>query len=439
MKDLTQGKTSKVLISFAIPVFIGALFNLAYNIADTRIIGEFLGDSALAAVGSVGTLSDLIVGFMVGISNGFGVVVARHFGEKNEKEVKASFAQALSLGLIIAALLSAFSIIFIDQILVILRVEPENLLNAKDYITVILSGIVFSALYNLMVAGLRAIGDAYTPLFFLILSAIMNVGLDILFVGVLHTGVRGAAVATVISQIIAMLLCAIYTAVRYPIIRPTVKMLIPRGKYVSALLPAGISMGLMSSLVNFGTLALQTSINSLGSNTVVAHAATRKMSSLYMMPNMSVSTAMATFCGQNYGARRIDRIKDGLFKSLTFCWIWCVIVAIITYTIYPFFIRAITATDVDEIIETATRYQKTDVLFLALVPVISIVRNSLQGMGDHITPIVSSSLELVGKLVFALALTPLWGYTAVIWAEPVSWFIMVIPLIISMYRRLKNV
>lgn len=438
MKDLTKGNTMKILISFALPVLIGALFNLAYNLADMRIVGQFLGDNAIAAVGSVSTLNDLINGFMLGVANGFGVVIARYFGEGSPEKVRKSFAVSLLFAIVISCAIMLFSLLNIGGILHLLNVEEIHFENALAYIKVILSGMIFLTVYNSLVAGLRAIGDAYTPLFFLIFSALMNVGLDYLFVGVLKSGVQGAAIATVISQLIAMSVCLIYTLVRYPILRPHWNDFIPSSRYAAMLLPAGISMGLMSSLVNFGTVSLQSAINNLGTNTVVAHAATRKLTSLFMMPFMAFGTAMATYCGQNYGAGKIDRIRKGLFHSLAISFCWCAVVVAMAYTICPYLIIAITKTENSEIIKTACKYQRIDTLFYAIVPTISIIRSSLQGMGDHITPIISSGLELIGKVVFAFLLTPVLGYTAIIWAEPVVWCIMVIPLIISIYHRVRK-
>ena len=435
MKDLTKGNPSKVILSFALPVLIGSIFNLAYNLADMRIIGSYLGDDALMAVGSVSTLNDLILGFLMGVANGFGVVTSQFFGRKENDRVRKNFALSLVLGVLTAALIMAGCLAGLDGILNILQVT-ENREAAKEYISVILTGLIFSVIYNSLAANLRAIGDAYTPLAFLIISAFLNVGLDILCVGHLGLGVKGAAIATVIALIIAMVLCLIYTLLRYSILRPRLKDFLPEAEYLKQLIPAGISMGLMSSLVNFGTVALQSAINSLGGNIIIAHAATRKLTSFFMMPFMSLATAMSTFAGQNYGAGRIDRIKQGLVRSLFFSYLWCLVDILMSYTICPYLIVAITSTDTQEVIDTACLYQRVDTLFYMIVPTISIIRNSLQGMGDHITPIVSSALELIGKLVFALIFTPIWKYWAIIWAEPVVWVIMVIPLILGMLKKL---
>ncbi len=315
---------------------------------------------------------------------------------------------------------------------------PEHETGATEYITIIIYGLVFCCIYNVLAASLRAIGDAYTPLFFLIISAIMNVGLDLLFVGRLGMGVSGAASATVISQVVAAVTCFIYALVRYPIFRFGIKDFIPDRNYTNVLLSGGFSMGLMQCLVSFGTLSLQTAINKLGTNIIVAHTGTRKLTTLYMTPFAVLGTTMATFCGQNYGANRIDRIKEGLKTALIINWIWVVIVQIVTWTICPYLIKAITATEIQEVIDKAVLYQRFDTCFYIIPPTITILRNSLQGMGDHLTPVISSGLELVGKVLIAFLLTPILEYWGIIIAEPIVWSIMVIPLIVSMLTRLKR-
>ena len=438
MKDLTKGKILSVILKFALPVFIGNLFNLAYNLADTRIIGSFLGSDSLAAVGSVSTLSDFITGFVFGLSNGFAVLTARFFGMKDELSVRRSFALSIEFGVIISVILSGASLLGLPIIFRWLNVMDAHKTGATEYITVVILGLVFACLYNVLASNLRAIGDAYTPLIFLILSASLNVGLDILFVGALKFGVRGAAFATVISQFISVVLCFIYALVRYPLFRFRFADLKPGREMSRMLLSGGFSMGLMSSLVAFGTLSLQTAINKLGTNIIVAHTGARKLTNLYMMPFSVFGTTMATFSGQNFGAQRVDRIKKGLLTAVLINAGWIVLVQIMSWTVCPYLIKAITAVDVKEIVDTAVLYQRVDTSFYMIAALITLFRNTLQGMGDHITPVISSGLELLGKVVIAFTLAPVIGYWGIIVAEPIVWAIMVIPLVISMILRIKR-
>ncbi len=438
MKDLTRGKPAKIILYFALPILIGNLFNLAYNLADTRIVGTYLGNDALAAVGSISTLNDLLVGFVVGLANGFAVIMAQHFGSGDREKSRKVFALSILMGLAVTALIVAGSLIFMDGLLNWMNVMDEHRAASTEYITVIIAGLFFSIIYNVLAANLRAIGDAYTPLIFLIISAVLNVALDILCVKYLAMGVRGAAAATVASQAVSAVLCFGYTWKKYAFLHFGIKDFVPEKRLVKPMLEGGLSMGLMNSLVSFGTLSLQTAINTLGTNTIVAHAATRKLTNLYMLPFSVLGTTMATYSGQNYGAGRCDRIRSGLKVSLGCSYIWCVIVMLASYTICPYLIVAITDTSIQEVIDTACLYQRFDTLFYLLVPTITVLRNSLQGMGDHITPIFSSGLELAGKVLIAMLLTPVIGYWGIIISEPVVWAVMVIPLIISMVKRFKR-
>lgn len=438
MKDLTHGKPAKIILYFALPILIGNLFNLAYNLADTRIVGTYLGNDALAAVGSISTLNDLLVGFVVGLANGFAVIMAQYFGSGDRNKSRKVFALSILMGLIVTAVIVAGSFIFMGGLLEWMNVMDEHREAATAYITVIIAGLFFSIIYNVLAGNLRAIGDAYTPLIFLVLSAVLNVALDILCVKYLGMGVKGAAVATVASQAVSVILCFIYTWKKYPFLHFRIKDFVPEGVLVMHMIESGMSMGLMSCLVSFGTLSLQTAINTLGTNTIVAHAATRKLTNLYMLPFSVLGTTMATYSGQNYGAGRYDRIRSGLKVSLSCSYIWCLIVLVASYTICPYLIVAITDTSIQDVIDTACLYQRFDTCFYVLVPTITILRNSLQGMGDHLTPIISSGLELVGKVLIALLLTPVIGYWGIIISEPIVWAVMVVPLIISMAGRLKK-
>ncbi len=438
MKDLTHGKPARIILYFALPILIGNLFNLAYNLADTRIVGTYLGNDALAAVGSISTLNDLLVGFIVGLANGFAVIMAQHFGSGDKNKSRKVFALSILMGLVVTAIVVAGSLIFMDGLLDWMNVMDEHREASVAYITVIIVGLFFSIIYNVLAANLRAIGDAYTPLIFLIISAVLNVVLDILCVKYMDMGVRGAAVATVVSQAVSAVLCFGYTWKKYAFLHFNIKDFVPEKEFLKPMLEGGLSMGLMNSLVSFGTLSLQTAINTLGTNTIVAHAATRKLTNLYMLPFSVLGTTMATYSGQNYGAGRYDRIRAGLKVSLGCSYIWCVIVLIASYTVCPYLIVAITDTNIREVIDTACLYQRFDTCFYLLVPTITILRNSLQGMGDHITPIFSSGLELVGKVLIAMLLTPVIGYWGIIVSEPIVWAVMVIPLIASMVKRMKR-
>lgn len=430
MKDLTKGNIFKVIINFSLPILLGNLFQLFYSLVDTRIVGSTLGNDALAAVGATTTLNTLIVGFLVGLTNGFAVITAQQFGAGNYEKVRKSVAHALFLGIIISAILTVLSTNGLNQILIWLNMPMEHFEQGYAYIYVILAGMTAAMLYNVCASVLRAIGDTVTPLCFLILSTVLNIFLDYAFILGLKCGVQGAAIATVLSQTIAFVLCAIYMLRKYEFLRLKISDFRLEGELVRKLLPSGLSMGFMQSLVSLGTVSLQSAINTFGTNTIVAHSAARKITEIFMLPFGVIGMTMTTFCGQNLGAGKIDRIKEGIFKALLIVWGWCALVVIASYTIAPMLIKAVTATEIDEVVETASLYLRVDTILYFVTAVITTLRNSLQGIGDVIVPIISSTIELIGKIMVVIFLTPLLGYWGIIIAEPIVWVLMVIPLII---------
>lgn len=435
MIDLTTGNPIKQMIKFALPVCLGNIFQLFYSLADTRIVGSTLGESSLASVGATTSISTLLIGFLSGMTNGFSIVVAQQFGEKNEKKIKKTVAGSLFLGLVISIIISIISISFLDEILKILNVSEELYQNSTLYIKVILLGITATMFYNAFAGILRAIGDTFAPLMFLIIACGLNIFLDLFFILKLDLGVSGAGLATVISQGFSVLLCIIYMWKKYPIFRVEKKDFFIKLELLKRLFCSGFSMAMMMSLVFFGTLALQTAINTFGTNIIVAHTASRKLTEFFMLPFSVFGITMATYCGQNKGANEPERIKKGIWQSLFITWGWSVIVIILSYTIAPFLIYMVTGTTNREIILTSQKYLRINTIFYFVPATISILRNAMQGIGDHFTPIFSSGLELIGKISVVIFLVPSLEYFGIIISEPIVWVVMVIPLIIKIIKN----
>ena len=435
MIDLTTGNPIKQMIKFALPVCLGNIFQLFYSLADTRIVGSTLGESSLASVGATTSISTLLIGFLSGMTNGFSIVVAQQFGEKNEKKIKKTVAASLFLGLIISVIISIISISFLDEILKILNISEELYQNSTLYIKVILLGITATMFYNAFAGILRAIGDTFAPLMFLIIACGLNIFLDLFFILKLGLGVSGAGLATVISQGFSVLLCIIYMWKKYPIFRVEKKDFFIKLELLKRLFYSGFSMAMMMSLVFFGTLALQTAINTFGTNIIVAHTASRKLTEFFMLPFSVFGITMATYCGQNKGANEPERIKKGIWEALFITWGWSVIVIILSYTIAPFLIYMVTGTTNREIILTSQKYLRINTIFYFVPATISILRNAMQGIGDHFTPIFSSGLELIGKISVVIFLVPSLEYFGIIISEPIVWVVMVIPLIIKIIKN----
>lgn len=436
MKDLTKGKILPLILGFALPIAVGNIFQLFYSLADTRIVGSFLGEDALAAVGSTSSLNNMIIGFLLGMTNGFAIIVARYFGAKDIANMKKAVASAFVLGISISVFFTVVSVIFLKAILVALHTPVALLDQAIRYFRIILLGMTGAMLYNICAGLFRAIGDSLTPLLFLIVSTVVNIGLDLLFVCVFYMGVEGAALATIISQILSFICCFVFMRRKYQILHFGKKECRVEKTMAKEMLSIGCSMGFMNSLINIGSVALQGAINSLqNANYIVAHTAARKITEIFMLPFSVFGTTMATFCGQNLGAKKNSRIKKALWQVIGITWAWCFGMLLIAYTAAPFMVEAITATKQREVIETASLYLRMNTILYCIPAVICILRNAMQGIGDSITPIISSSLELLCKVLVAFFLTPYFGYWAIIWSEPISWIIMVIPLLYSITKN----
>lgn len=437
-KTLTEGTPWKQILLFSIPIFWGNVFQLLYSLVDTKIVGSTLGTEALAAVGSVSTLHTLMTGFLNGLTLGFSLITAMCFGAKNRKRLKKTFAAAISLGVLTTLALVLMLMIFLHPVLNLLHVPQAQFEMAYAYISVLIVGLFATLFYNLCANTLRAIGDALTPLVFLILATVSNIGLDYLFILGFQMGVQGAAYATVLAQLLSVVLCLIRIFRKFPILHIQKEDFRFDRELMAEMYKSGLSMGLMSCLVGIGTILLQSAINTLGTTVIVAHTAARKVFELVSLPNSVLGSAMATYCGQNYGARRFDRIRQGIRASLIIAAVWAVVVFLICHTIEGKLIQFVASTTNPDVIYWGSTYLKVDMSFIVICGVIVILRNSMQGFGDRVIPVFSSCIELAGKIIFAFVFAPMFAYWGIIWAEPMVWIAMVIPLIVKVVHVLKK-
>ena len=437
-KTLTEGTPWKQILLFSIPIFWGNIFQLLYSLVDTKIVGSTLGTEALAAVGSVSTLHTLMTGFLNGLTLGFSLITAMCFGADNRKRLKKSFAMTIGLGVLTTTVLVVALMFVLQPLLHLLNVPEEQFAMSYAYISVLIVGLFATVLYNLCANTLRAIGDSLTPLLFLILATVSNIGLDYLFILVFHMGVQGAAYATVLAQLISVVLCFVRIFRKFPILHLQKSDFRPEKELILEMYKSGLSMGLMSCLVSIGTIMLQSAINTFGTTVIVAHTAARKVFEIMSLPMSVLGSAMATYCGQNYGAKRFDRIRQGIRASLMIAAIWSVAVFIICHTVEGALIRFVASTTDAEVIYWGSMYLKVDMSFIIVCGVIVILRNSMQGFGDRVIPVFSSCIELAGKIIFAFVFAPMFAYWGIIWAEPVVWIAMVIPLIVKVVHTLKK-
>ena len=442
MKDLTKGRPSVLILTFALPIFLANLLQLTYSLADTRIVGTFLGDNALAAVGATTTLSNLIVQFLMGMCNGFAIISAQCFGAKDMDRLRRSLGNSLVLGLLAAVVLTFGGLVFLQPILRFLNV-PENLLHtATQYVSVIIAGLVVTLLYDVLSATLRAIGDTVTPLIVLAVSVVLNIGGDLLLIVVLHIGVLGAAVATVLSQLIAVVVCAVYLWKKYEILRIRVDdMKLQDAGMLRNMLSSGLSMGFMSSLVNIGTLTLQTSINKLGQNIIIAHTAARKISEIFMIMFSVFGQTMATYCGQNLGAGEITRIKKGVHASSFLAFLTSAFISIVMFlfgkTLLSMFISG-DPEQTSQVLAIAWHYLSIMASCLCILYFLYVYRSALQGLGNTMIPMLSGVVEFFVRVGVALLLPKLIGQNGIFYAEIAAWTGAAVLLMISYYINIRK-
>ena len=432
--DMTRGDPVRLLLNFSAPLFLSNLLQQFYNLADTALAGHILGDAALAQIGATAALYGLIMNFAFGMNNGLALTVSRLFGAGDDKGVRRATAWMLALAAATAAVLTVMFVAVRRPLLVLLQVPEATMEGALAYLTLILLGIPLTMAYNMEAALLRAIGNSLTPLYFLLFSTVLNIGLDIAFMGPLQLGVGGAAAATVVAQGISAVLCGWYIIRNYPALHFTRNAFANGQKFAANMFWAGLSMGLMSAIYNIGSVVLQSSINALGSTYIAAQVAARRFAELFFIPGGALGIAVATYSSQNLGAGRRSRIMKGVYTALGIYFVWWVFVMLFVFFLSEPAVRAITGTSDEEIISNAVLYLKISAPVIPPMAVLVIVRNMLQGIQHTIEPLLASGLELIGKVIFGLWIVPAVGYTAVCFCEPVTWVICFVFILGALYR-----
>ena len=433
--DLINGPIFKSLIIFAIPLLISNVFQQLYNTVDTMIVGNYLGDVSLAAIGSCTSIYDLLVGFALGIGNGLAIVTARSFGSNDEKLLKKSVASSLVIGIVVSFVLTIIGVIFLKPLLNLLNTPAEIINEAYSYIFFIVLFIIVMFAYNLCAGLMRAIGNSFMPLVFLIVSSLLNIILDLLFITQFQMGVRGAAVATVISQGISVVLCIVYIIKKAQLLLPEKKHFVIDKELYKELLGQGFSMGFMSSIVSAGSVILQYGINNLGYLIIAGHTAARKLYMFFNMPFTAMALAISTFVSQNKGANQKTRIK----KALRYAYIYDVgMAALVTIIILLFgasLVKLISGSDENVVLQNGTLYLMVVGPFYAVLGILMQTRFALQGIGQKLLPLISSIIEFFGKIVFVVFFIPKFQYMAVIFCEPAIWCVMCIQLVYSFYTN----
>lgn len=433
--DMTRGDPFRLVLQFSLPLFCSNMLQQVYNLTDTALAGHLLGSAALAEIGATAALYGLIMNFAFGMNNGLALTVSRCFGAGEREGIRRAVGWMVTLSAAVSIVLTTVSLLGRGALLQVLQVPAEVWDGAAAYLTVILLGIPLTMLYNMEAALLRAVGNSVTPLLFLLFSSVLNVGLDAAFMGPLGMGVRGAAVATVLAQGISAVLGAVYLVRSYPELHFAPAHLKKSARRaVMNMFWAGMSMGLMSAIYNLGSVALQSSINALGSVYITAQTAARRMAEMYFIPGGALGIGVATFSSQNLGAGRRSRIWQSVRAALKIYFVWWLFVLAFTFLLGEPVLRLITGSSDARIISNAMLYLKISVPIIPPMAVLVILRNMLQGIRHTVEPLLASALELIGKVIFALWLVPVWGYRAVCFCEPTTWIICFVFILLAVWR-----
>lgn len=433
MKDLTHGYPAKVIIKFTIPIMLGYILQQLYSLVDSKIVSEYVGPDALAAIGATVVVSNLIIGFINGLTQGFAIPTANSFGARDMDRLRKNVAGTILLTFCVAAVLTVLSLLFIEDILIALGTPIEIRQDALDYVNIILAGIILTAIYNGSSNILRAVGNSKVSLYCLMVAVVANVGLDFLFVSVFERGIKGAAYATIIAQAMSAILCAGYLLAKYKEILPTRKDFSPyRGMYGN-LITTGLSMGLMGCIVNIGTVILQGAINDLGKNIMTAHTAARRVFDIMSVMIYTFGIAMTTFVSQNMGAGKPERVRQGVRHANIIVTIITTVLIVLCYTFARPVFEWVTSTTDSSIVDPAVMYARISIIFFYVLGPLFVFRCSLQGMGRKIVPLISSVTEMLVKILSAMFLVPAFAYKGVAFTEPISWVLMTIILATAYY------
>ena len=435
---MTKGSPFRIIVSFTIPLIFGNLLQQLYTIVDSKIISAYVGPNAFAAVSLTAVVSNMLIGFINGCTQGFAIPVALHFGAQSPVQMRNNIAGSIKLVLLDVAVLLSLGMFFIEPILHLINTPDNIFADALSYVRIILLGIPFISLYNECANVLRAVGDSRTPLYFLLLSVILNTCFDLLFVKLLHLGVQGAAAATILSQFLCAAACIIYIFVKYKELIPHQEEWHPDHRTYSRLITSGLSMGLMGCIVNIGTIILQSGINGLDTPTITAHSAARRFIDMLMILIYTYGFTMTTYSSQNLGAGEYKRIRAGIRTSILIVTTISTLLIGVCYLIARPIVQWIASTEDPSIIQMSVDYCRFNVLFFYALGPLFIFRCSLQGLGHRFIPLTASVLELCIKICAVVFLVPRFAYWGVIVAEPVSWCIMTTLLFLGYIHTIRT-
>lgn len=441
VKDMTVGSPTKNILKFCLPLMLGNLFQQFYNMADTIIVGQFVGKNALSAVGSVGSLNFLIVGSVIGLCSGFAIPIAQRFGAQDIKNLKKYVANIVYISVVLGVLVTVGAVSLTNPLLKLLNTPEEIYADAYNYIVVIFAGIGATLFYNLLASIVRALGDSKTPLYFLLFSSFLNVGLDLLLIIVFKMGVRGAAVATVVSQLVSGILCFIYVKRSFSILHITKQTREFDFAFAKELLRNGIPLALQFSITAIGSVMLSSCVNSLGADIIAAVTIGGKTQLMITLPAETIGITMATYCGQNLGAGKFDRIRKGVNRAVIIAFVYAAIGFVVARFFGPYISLMFIDGSETEVIALAQQYIDMGSFFYPVLAVLFVLRNAIQGVGYSVTAMTTGVVELVARAIMGFGFVNTIGYAAACIANPVAWIaadVFLIPAYLIIIKKVKK-
>ncbi len=440
-KDMTQGSPMKLILGFSVPLLFGFLFQQFYSVVDTVIVGRFLGVNALAGVGSTGSVNFLIIGFCMGVCNGFAIPLAHKFGAKDYAGLRQFTANAMWLSIAFAVVMTLATSLLCRNILTLMKTPEDIFEHAYIYILIIFIGIPATYLYNMLSGIIRAMGDSKTPLVFLTLSSLLNIALDLVCILNFGMGVAGAALATVVSQGVSGVLCLLYMIRKFPLLHIKKDEWKPNPSHMATLCGMGIPMGLQYSITAIGSVILQTSVNTLGAVAVASVTAAGKVSMFFCCPFDAMGSTMATYGGQNVGAKKLDRLGQGMKACVilgsVYSLLACAVLSLFGDRLAALFIDAASP----ELLENARLLLIVNSAFFIPLALVNIVRFMIQGMGFGTLAILAGVCEMVARSLAGLFLVPTFGFIGVCFASPLAWIFadaFLIPAYLHVKKKLQR-
>lgn len=438
-KDMTSGSPAKLIFGFAIPMFLGLLFQQFYSMVDTLIVGRFLGVNPLAGVGSTTSLNFMVLGFCMGVCNGFAIPVAQMFGAKEEHRLRRYVTNGAWLCIVFSIVMTLVVVAVCRPVLVLMQTPEEIFEYAYVYIVIVFWGIPCTFLYNILAAIIRSLGDSKTPVIFLAISSGINIVLDLVFVLVFGMGVEGPAIATVLAQGVSGIICLWYMYRKFPVLHASREEWRPEFSYMGKLCYIGIPMGLQYSVTAIGTLVLQAAVNGLGAAVVAGVTAGQKINAFIQCPLEALGQTMAPYAGQNMGAEKYDRIGKGLKSAVGMGFA----VSVLCFVLAIFFGKQLTMLFVDASETTIISYSYQFLLYCTggycLLTLVNTVRFTIQGMGFSVFAILSGIMEMIARILAATVVVQMIGFAGTCLAHPMAWLFADVFLIPAFFWCRKKV